>query len=156
MFYIPGYDPVPPRRYRELYRKEGAEQAAISDYSLEMQTKSKDAKKLWLRRKCRNQQHKNAHPSGDLFWADIVQTSMNQNIAGTYLLMLRTALEYIGSGALFGLMKLRLGPVIAALYPVIMLLLQLLVATSLRILAFYLGKLYIHWTVGFAVGIAIF
>lgn len=81
---------------------------------------------------------------------------MNQNIAGTYLLMLRTALEYIGSGAIFGLMKLRLGPVIAALYPVIMLLLQLLVATTLRILAFYLGKLYIHWTVGFAVGIAIF
>ena len=27
VFYIPGYDPVHPRRYRELYRKEGAEQA---------------------------------------------------------------------------------------------------------------------------------
>ena len=28
VFYIPGYDPVHPRRYRELYRKEGADQAA--------------------------------------------------------------------------------------------------------------------------------
>ena len=34
MFYIPGYDPFHPRRYRELYRKEGADQAAISGYEL--------------------------------------------------------------------------------------------------------------------------
>ena len=26
VFYIPGYDPFHPRRYRELYRKEGADQ----------------------------------------------------------------------------------------------------------------------------------
>jgi hypothetical protein len=34
VFYIPGYDPIHPRRYRELYRKEGADQAAISGYSI--------------------------------------------------------------------------------------------------------------------------
>jgi hypothetical protein len=34
VFYIPGYDPVPPRRYRELYRREGAAQAAISGYEI--------------------------------------------------------------------------------------------------------------------------
>ena len=28
VFYIPGYDPFHPRRYRELYRKEAAVQAA--------------------------------------------------------------------------------------------------------------------------------
>ena len=27
VFYVPGYDPFPPRRYREFYRKEGAAQA---------------------------------------------------------------------------------------------------------------------------------
>ena len=32
LIYIPGYDPIPPRRYRELYRKEGAAQAAISGF----------------------------------------------------------------------------------------------------------------------------
>ena len=32
VFYIPGYDPIHPRRYRELYRTEGAAQAALSDY----------------------------------------------------------------------------------------------------------------------------
>ena len=34
VFYIPGYDPFHPRRYRELYRREGAAQAALSGYRL--------------------------------------------------------------------------------------------------------------------------
>ena len=34
VFYIPGYDPFPPRRYRELYRREGAAQAAVSGYEI--------------------------------------------------------------------------------------------------------------------------
>jgi hypothetical protein len=29
VFYIPGFDPFPPRRYRELYRTESQEQARI-------------------------------------------------------------------------------------------------------------------------------
>ena len=36
VFYIPGYDPIHPRRYRELYRKEGAAQAEISNYDLSL------------------------------------------------------------------------------------------------------------------------
>ena len=39
VLYIPGYDPFPPRRYRELYRKEGAEQAAISGYELTVRSR---------------------------------------------------------------------------------------------------------------------
>jgi len=34
VFYLPGYDPFHPRRYRELYRKECAAQAAISGYEI--------------------------------------------------------------------------------------------------------------------------
>jgi hypothetical protein len=34
VFYIPGFDPFPPRRYRELYRTESQEQACISDYTI--------------------------------------------------------------------------------------------------------------------------
>ena len=36
VFYIPGFDPHPPRRYRELYRTEGARQAGISGYEIEI------------------------------------------------------------------------------------------------------------------------
>ncbi|MDR0808892.1 MAG: hypothetical protein LBE86_07180, partial [Gemmobacter sp.] len=39
VFYIPGYDPIHPRRYRELYRKEGAAQAALSGYRLDLRPK---------------------------------------------------------------------------------------------------------------------
>ena len=34
VFYIPGFDPFPPCRYRELYRTESQEQASISDYTI--------------------------------------------------------------------------------------------------------------------------
>ena len=34
VFYIPGFDPFPPRRYRELYRTESQEQAQISGYTI--------------------------------------------------------------------------------------------------------------------------
>ena len=34
VFNIPGFDPFPPRRYRELYRTESQEQARISDYTI--------------------------------------------------------------------------------------------------------------------------
>ena len=39
VFYIPGYDPIPPRRYRELYRKESAKQADISGYEIAISPK---------------------------------------------------------------------------------------------------------------------
>ena len=32
VLYIPGYDPIPPRRYRELFKREGAKQAQFSGY----------------------------------------------------------------------------------------------------------------------------
>ncbi|MCO4815971.1 MAG: hypothetical protein KC465_02345, partial [Planktomarina temperata] len=40
VFYIPGYDPIHPRRYRELYRAESAAQAAISGYDIHLSAKT--------------------------------------------------------------------------------------------------------------------
>lgn len=129
VFYIPGYDPIPPRRYRELYRKEGAAQAEISGYSLDLSAK-KGRNFGWT-----------AHGEIDgattqseidvLVWSDIVQDSMEAGIFRTYLILARTAWTYISTGALFRLMKLRRGPVIAALYPIGVLLAQLLLALLL-------------------------
>ena len=53
---------------------------------------------------------------------------MAQGIAATYLQLVRTAWAYVGSGALARLMRLRKGPIIAALYPIVMLLAQLVAA----------------------------
>jgi hypothetical protein len=129
VFYIPGYDPIHPRRYRELYRKEGAEQAGISGYKIDLKPKTTQGAYGW-------------HVTGTfdttqvetdvevLVWSDIVKASMGQSIPATYLQLIQTAYAYIGSGALFRLMRLRKGPMIAALYPVFFLLAQLAVALT--------------------------
>ena len=128
VFYIPGYDPIHPRRYRELYRKEGSEQAAISGYDLAIRpakprpggygwavTAQIDGTKVETRVEV-------------LVWSDIVRGSMSNTLAATYGQMIRTAWEYIATGALRRLMLMRKGPVIAALYPVGALILMALVA----------------------------
>ena len=127
VFYIPGYDPIHPRRYRELYRKEGADQARISGYALTLSAKQTKGPYGW---------HVTSVIDGTraeadieiLVWSDIVRSSMEQGIAATYLQLIRTTWAYIASGALFRLMRLRKGPMIAALYPIAMLLLQLAIA----------------------------
>ena len=143
VFYIPGYDPIHPRRYRELYRKEGAEQAEISGYAIDLQAKRGKKRYGWSVRGEMDGATVDAE-FDVLVWSDIVRDSMERGIVGTYLLMIRTAWVYIASGALFRLMRLRKGPVIAALYPVGFLLVQLLIALGL---AWGLGTLlaaYVH------------
>jgi len=139
VFYIPGYDPFHPRRYRELYRSEGAEQAQLSGYALTLTPKTTKGAYGW---------HVSAEIEGArvetdvevLVWSDIVKHSMNSSIAATYLQLMRTAWTYIASGALWRLMRLRKGPVIAALYPVVILMVQALLAALLG------------WVVAWAVG----
>jgi len=130
VFYIPGYDPIHPRRYRELYRKQSAEQADISGYEISQSPKQGAGRFGW---------HVEAVIDGQktltdfdvLVWSDIVRDSMGKGVFGTYLSLLRTAWVYISSGALFRLMRLRKGPVITALYPVLFLLMQLIFALLL-------------------------
>ncbi|MCR9126435.1 MAG: hypothetical protein NXH82_09935 [Rhodobacteraceae bacterium] len=133
VFYIPGYDPIHPRRYRELYRSEGAAQARVSGYDIQLRPKPSGGAYGW---------HVDAHIAGQgtsadfevLVWSDIVRGSMSRTIPATYAQLLRTAWIYIASGALARLMRLRKGPVIAALYPVAMLLAQLGLAVLLGVL----------------------
>ena len=130
VFYVPGYDPFHPRRYRELYRRHAAAQAEISGYAVTLGPRTTPGPYGW-------------HVSGGmeggftetdievLVWSDIVRQSMDHGILATYLQLLRTVGVYVGSGALFRLMRLRKGPVLAALYPIVMLLAQLGLALAL-------------------------
>ena len=125
VFYIPGYDPYPPRRYRELYRTESRKQASISGYRITQKSDRSDTG--W---------HVRAEFDGAkveakvdvLVWHDLVQSSMKSGILGTYLALIRTAWIYIASGTFRRLTWLSKGPVLAALYPVLMLLGQLFMA----------------------------
>ena len=127
VFYIPGYDPFPARRYRELYRSEGQNQADLSGYELELTGKSASDVYGWQVHATVDGQVVDADIDV-LVWSDIVQDSMATGILATYWQMVRTAWIYIQTGALRRMMWLRKGPIIAALYPVGMLLLQLLLA----------------------------
>ncbi|MBW6417667.1 hypothetical protein [Celeribacter sp. PS-C1] len=151
VFYIPGYDPIPPRRYRELYRKEGAAQAEISGYSLSLSPK-KGGNFGWTARG--EIEGSQTHSEIDvLVWSDIVQDSMEAGVFRTYLILLRTTWIYISTGALFRLMKLRRGPVIAALYPIGVLLAQLVLALLLVwALTWIAGLIGATWA-GFALGL---
>ncbi|SPH18298.1 hypothetical protein DEA8626_01833 [Defluviimonas aquaemixtae] len=127
VFYIPGYDPIHPRRYRELYRKEGAAQAAVSGYEMALRPRGGDGGYGWHVKLSTGATTVNADLEV-LVWSDIVRASMSHGIGATYLQLLRTARTYIVSGAIFRLARLRKGPTIAALYPIAVLILELAVA----------------------------
>ncbi|MDK3074182.1 hypothetical protein QO034_13765 [Sedimentitalea sp. JM2-8] len=129
VFYVPGYDPVHARRYRELYRREAAEQARISGYRIELSARTGGPIFGW---------HVMAEMDGAtvrtdvevLVWSDLVRASMSGSVPATYLQMIRTVGIYVGTGAFARLARLRKGPVIAALYPVLVLVLQLGLAAT--------------------------
>lgn len=133
VFYLPGYDPFHPRRYRELYRREGARQAALSGYEIAVQPK-KGARYGWTVDGLQDGAHVRAKVDV-LVWSDLVRASMSASVPATYWQLLRTAWTYVTSGALRRLTWLRKGPVIAALYPVGMLILQLVLSVAAAALA---------------------
>jgi hypothetical protein len=150
VFYLPGYDPFHPRRYRELYRREAAAQAAISGYEMRLTPKQVKGPYGW--RVTGVIEGRVAEADVEvLVWSDLVRTSMAAGIAGTYVQLLRTAWAYIGSGALFRLMRLRKGPMIAALYPIVFLLAQLGLALGAGWGVFLLGAM-VHAVLGAVAG----
>ena len=154
ILYLPGYDPIPPRRYRELYRREGADQARICGYRLEPAERGDANGFGWA--VAGQFDTRRTHAEFEvLVWSDIVQASMGQSIASTYLQLLRTAWTYLRSGALFRLMRLRRGPVLAALFPVVVLVGQLLIALACGLAAGLAAAWALPGWTGLALGMAL-
>ena len=124
VFYIPGFDPFPPRRYRELYRTESQEQASISDYTIAQEPLRSTDDFGWRVTSVIEGRHTDSNITV-LTWSDLVKSSVDREVLWSYLSLFKTAWIYIASGALRDVMKLRKGPVIAALYPVGFLIAQL-------------------------------
>ena len=146
VFHIPGYDPMHPRRYRELYRRESALQAQISGYHISIAAGATEDVFNWQVNARINGQDVAARIDV-LVWSDIVRQSMAQSIPATYWQLVQTAWIYVFTGTLRRLMWMRKGPVIAAFYPVVMLLLQLL-------LAVWLGATLGGWAAALLLGLA--
>jgi hypothetical protein len=135
VLYVPGYDPFPPRRYRELYRTEGAEQAAISGYQLGVGARRGETYGWHVTSLMERPAQTEIEV---LVWSDLVKASMGRGVAGTYWLLLRSIWVFGVSGALWQLGRLRKGPLIAALYPAVLLVLQALVALGVGWLVLWL------------------
>lgn len=125
VLYIPGYDPFPARRYREIYRREGAAQAAISGYDLSIRARQGEGYGWQVSTVMERPAEVEVEV---LVWDDLVKGSMRRGVIGTYALLARVAWLYLASGALVRLLGLRKGPMIAALYPAVALILQALLA----------------------------
>ncbi len=147
VFYVPGYDPIHPRRYRELYRKEGAAQAEISGYEIGIAARNNSETFGW-RAAAKIDGSTTIADVDVLVWSDIVRESMSNTIPATYWQLLRTSWIYIASGTMRRLMWMRKGPVIAALYPVGMLLLQLCIVAFLGALSARI----IEWAIALPAG----
>jgi hypothetical protein len=126
VFYIPGYDPFPARRYRELYRTEARKQAAVSGYEIEL-FPGEAGEPIWRAASLIDGRVTETEVEV-LGWADIVRRSMDKGIAATYGQMLLTVWLYLSTGTFRRLMWLSKGPIVAALYPVAMLTAQLFLA----------------------------
>ena len=81
VFYIPGYDPIHPRRYRELYRSESRSQAEISDYDIAISPR-KEPRYGWnVSATIEGLQTRSEVEV--LVWSDIVRDSMETDIPRT-------------------------------------------------------------------------
>ncbi len=127
VFYIPGFDPFPIRRYRELYRSESAAQARISGHDLSMEGVP-GAPGRW-RVIWREEGAPVTRSDFEVLeWSDIVRRRMEGGVLAGYRALVTTLWRYVASGAFFRLVGLRKGPILAALYPIVMLGAQLLLA----------------------------
>ncbi len=145
VFYLPGYDPVPARHYREMYRREGALQAGISGYKLHMQALQGEGYAWQVEASVDGVE--TTTEVEFLGWNDIVLASMQVGVLASYWLLLCTLWLYVRTGTLFSLIRLRPAPMLAALYPVVLLGGQL----ALGLLVLWLALWALGWA-GWLVG----
>lgn len=159
VFYVPGYDPMPPRRYRELYRTEGLKQAEISGYELTVTGSTGQGKRYHWRAETVISGAETDSRIEFLLWNDIVFQSMDNTIPETYWLLAKTLWLYINGGTLRALFRLRRAPIIAALYPAVVLILQIAFSASVgAAVGGFIGG-WIGWLVAiliFCAGLVIF
>ncbi|MEM9032304.1 MAG: hypothetical protein AAGB18_06625, partial [Pseudomonadota bacterium] len=124
VLFIPGFDPHPPRRYRELYRREGAEQARIAGHQLAVRSKSGGTWSVIAE----IDGHATFSEIEVLVWSDLVRDTMAPGWAASYLKLIGVVWTYMSTGVLWRLAAIGKGPLIAALYPVVGLILQLVLA----------------------------
>ncbi len=130
VFYLSGYDALGPRRYRELYRREGPKQAMISGYKLAVRglSRSENGNFRW-KAVLGSGQNITTTEFEFLGWDDIVREAYRHSLWLVYPLMLRTLWLYLSSGAIGAMLRLRRGPLIAGIVPAFLMMFYLIYAS---------------------------
>ncbi len=132
VFYISGFDPMGPRRYRELYRSEGAAQSRISGYDLAVsRLPCSDEGRFQWRAMYADPLNQTEAEFEFLGWDDIVRKSIRPSLLRVYALMFRTLWIYLSSGAIDSMRRLRRGPLIAGLGPAVLMMFYLFYAAMI-------------------------
>ncbi|MEM7212425.1 MAG: hypothetical protein AAF479_11120 [Pseudomonadota bacterium] len=136
VFYVSGFDPLGPRRYRELYRTESPKQASISGYDILVSgmQRAENGNYRW------KAQHQTSHTETEtefefLGWDDIVRHSFRPSLRYVYGLMFKTLWIYLASGAIRAMWRLRTGPLIAGLVPAFLMIFYLIYASLIGVSA---------------------
>jgi len=141
VFFIPGYDPFPPTRYRELYRSQSALQGRISGYQVAIARHDRSVPGFGWDITARIEGAETFSRLSVLVWGDLVKDSMRPGLLAVWGVMLRTLAIFWRSGALKAMYRLRRAPVLAGLYPVVVLNLQLLAALAVGALVWALAAI---------------
>jgi hypothetical protein len=156
VFYIPGYDPIGPRRYRELYRSEAKRQEEISGYELKVKGRKSSIENYGWDVTATIDGHKTETSFDFLLWSDVVLDSQSRTILATFLLLIRTAWTYLHSGALRRIGQTRRFPVYVALYPVFALTLQFNLALVAGISIYVIVNIVMSLPLAIAFGMLVF
>ena len=159
VFYFPGYDPKPARRYREIYRTEARKQADISGYKIDVKGRKADGGPYRWEIDAQFGRQKVKTDYEFMMWTDIVKDSMEGSILKSYWVFLITGWRYYFSGAWGAYKRLGRPPFIVTLYPFLVLGGQLLIALFAWILTGVLFGLilpqWIGWTLGAGAFVAV-
>ena len=156
VFYFPGYDPKPPRRYREIYRAEAKKQGDIAGYSVDLSAKKMDKGRYAWTLDGRFGRRRVTTDYEFMTWTDIVKDSMDGSILKSYWVFLRTGWRYFFSGAWGAYKRLGRPPFIVTLYPFLVLGAQLLIAIIAMVITALLLGLFLPNLVGWVLGMLIF
>ncbi len=156
VFYMPGFDPHPDRRYHRLFKEEGARQAAISGYRLEVGPAERGENRTdWS---ALYEEDSGARVETDLrvwSWRDLVAARMSQPLWRRALRGYGAYARLIFSGDVFRLGRLAWTPMIPTLYPLAAVTLYLLLslgagAAALALTVWALGS--VGWVLGLVPG----
>ncbi|MDD2867072.1 hypothetical protein [Neomegalonema sp.] len=118
VFYMPGFDPHPDRRYHRLFREEGARQARISGYRLEVgRAVQGDHRADWSAVYADDSGAKVETDLRVWSWRDLVSARMKQPLWRRALRGYGAYGRLIFSGDVFRLGRLAWTPMIPMLYP---------------------------------------